>query len=637
MLPISDDEVSRWRIELEQATDFRKEEFGTYLRNEEEGVTGAGENLNYFECGTHDKVRAMLNMSYVITKNIVPLLYPQNPKAISLPTRKQDARSAPIAAKLLNHYIDLLNLKETDQQNVFDSWVLGYGVSKIGYVTHFGADIPLNKKEEKKKLHEKVKDSIDKGLEELGIKQPKKEDADKIPFTGPEENIISESPYVRWVDPFNFLIDPRARSINDAWWVAETVTKTLHEIKQNPRFSSAKNDLVATPLEDSENKIPDTEIEKFTTAKLHNVHYKNAASPTGITELTLAVHGDQIKPLYHDHNVYRMPGGGWQYELLAFNKHNHRLYPVSDLTQVRPLLDRINDTVESVIEQVDKFVAKIVYNEKVTATGIHALKNGGIGACVETQGNIRDSVAVISMEQLKGDLMVLIDKLVDLVILVVGMTRAQLTGLSTAQTATGEQIGQGGSLNRRNDQEDSVIDYTNRQIRKLWSVIAQFVDLEQIQLLTGEAEYDPETGLPNFNWLEDIDEEMSNQLKHGIYRTNIEMTSLKRPNLEILRKQIENLVVVLSGEAITIGLMRQGKEFDVAEAIRKVLSMYPELIPDPNRLLRPVTQQAPLTPGAPHGGDRGGKAEAIRQSPPPNTADIVSAAAGERGQGVPLA
>ena len=45
MIRISDDEIRRWRIEIDQAESFKKEEFGSCLKGE---IKGVGENIGYF-------------------------------------------------------------------------------------------------------------------------------------------------------------------------------------------------------------------------------------------------------------------------------------------------------------------------------------------------------------------------------------------------------------------------------------------------------------------------------------------------------------------------------------------------------------------------------------------------------------
>ena len=105
MLPLKDDEKRRWIAEIAQAEAFRDKEFGQYRQG---GKTTqlAGVNLDYFEYGANDQQdgsRAPVNLAFILAKNIVPLLFPNNPRVLSFPTRKQDAASAPVSASILNH------------------------------------------------------------------------------------------------------------------------------------------------------------------------------------------------------------------------------------------------------------------------------------------------------------------------------------------------------------------------------------------------------------------------------------------------------------------------------------------------------------------------------------------------------
>ena len=54
---------------------------------------------------------------------------------------------------------------------------------------------------------------------------------------------------------------------------------------------------------------------------------------------------------------------GFQYEILAFNKHNHKLYAKSDIDVIKGLQDRIAMTFENILDQIDKYVPKIFVDE----------------------------------------------------------------------------------------------------------------------------------------------------------------------------------------------------------------------------------------------------------------------------------
>ena len=649
MLTLPPDELQRWIVELEEARKFRDEQFGTYRRD---GTTtqGVGQNLDLFEYGdavSGEEERAPVNLAFVLEKNIVPLLLPQNPQVLGLPIRRQDSASAPIAAKILNHYLELLKLKATDRQAVFDAWVLGYGVVKTGYYSPSGVDTEPSPKEQKKRLREKLKDKVEEVLVSIGVPAP------KPPEEEASEPVVTDSafatvgtPYSRWVDPFGFLMDPRARSIYDAFWVSEETRETLHSVKETTSYSRDRFKLVAAPVEGRE--LPESQLDRFQVVEKSEIHYKNPDAPNGITILILGQARGQWVVLYHEHSVYRRMKG-WQYSLLAFNKHQHKLYPISDLSQVRPLIRRFNDTFESILEQVDKFVAKILVNTAIVqAEGQNQLKTGEIGALVKCEGmdkeaNLGNAAQVLSMNQVSQDLVILVEKILDLIVLVTGLTKAELTGITTASTATEAQIGQGGTRNRRFEQSDLTLEWVQEHVEKLWAVITQFVDLEELELLIGEPQYADESGMPNYSFAEPISPEQSELLQHGEFRFNIEVTSMQRPNVEILRKQVENLIVVLLNQGIHQQLALQGKMVDVAEGLRIALKLYPELIADVNRIIRPLSPPvaqsylggAPGQPGQPGQPGAPGAAETMRQAPAPNYADLASSAAGEKGMGSP--
>ena len=140
---------------------------------------------------------------------------------------------------------------------------------------------------------------------------------------------------------------------------------------------------------------------------------------------------------------------------------------------------------------MDKFVTKLGVDETgVTEAGKLALRDGNLGSIVMCNRDPTTVMKEFQFKQLKGDMLNLVNQIVDIMTLESGLTRAQLTGITTAETATEAQIGQGGANIRQFARADAVQDFSNRQSRKLWQVIRQFVDLSEVQLITGEEAID---------------------------------------------------------------------------------------------------------------------------------------------------
>jgi len=642
MFKISGDEIKRWRLELENAQELRKKEFGEYS---EDRKTGAGENIEYFEYGFpsydfmslgYSPQEAMeyncLNFAFPIIKNIIPSLYYKNPNVISLPKRKEDEESAPFVGQLLNHYYGELNLKTENQMVIFDAYVLGMGVCKLGYTTQFGTDIPDENLESDRQKEKQI--SI---LEKIGLRKPKEEeDKQNVELN---EYIRSESPYCVWISPFKFLIDPRATGIHNAQWVCHQYEKTLKSVKENPNYKNTKDLKGEDPEGNPTKEVPASEVDNFKIVHIDEIHYK---TDEGIRILVLARNGKQYEAIYHEDSIYKMDG--FQFELLTFNKHGHKLYPKSAITIIKGLLDRLNITFSAILDQVDKFVPKIGVDE--SAVGDPAkkvLETGGIGAIVYMNKNPNDVVKEIGLTQLKGDLAALLDRVLDIVMLETGLTRAMLTGLTQAQTATEAQIGQAGSNLRLSDKSDNVQDFAVRQTRKIWQITRQFVDLEEIQLITGDRELDPQTGQPKYNWLV-VPEELSEKVIKGEYDFQIEVGSTQKPTLEIIRKQFENMMNILMRPDVVMILKEQGKVLDLGEAIKKWASLYPDVLKDVSKLVRGMNPQEQqqmqmqkmmeMQSKQPGGNQPGRGTGSLRQQPP-NMADIISSVKGGAGQGVP--
>ncbi len=642
MIAINDDEIRRWRIEIDQAEKFKLDEFGSCKQGE---IKGVGENIGYFENGysarylqDYSKIDpnylVPLNIIYPIVKNIVPSLYYKNPYISAIPKRKKDEDSASYVSALVNHYYKQIDIKRINQHIIFDTYVLGFGVCKLGYATKFGMDIE-DKDLEKKRENEKKKGL----LEILGLKKPK--EPEELPKNIElNEFIIAESPYVTWVNPFNFGIDPMANSIYEANYVYEKITTTLNKVKENKNYKNTK-DLNGMDLEPTFQKdIPTTQIEKFKPIELYEIHYK---TDEGINILVLAKDQGDYVALRHDKAIYEIDG--FQYEILTFNKHGHKLYPKSEIDITKPLQDRINNTFENILEQVDKFMSKLIVDETgMTEDGKKALRDGQLGSICFSNKNPNEVVKELAMTQVKGDLMIMIDKMVDIISLETGVTRAMLTGLTSAETATEAQIGQAGSNLRMSDKADMVADFSNRQGRKLWQIIKQFVDLEEIELITGDTAFDDVTGTPRYSWLNPIDSNIREKLITGEYDFQIEVGSTQKPDLPVLRKQIENMVNILGGKGVLEAFAMQGYKIELAEIFKKYLLLFPDVFTNISKIIKPMQPQQPAMLPPPTGGQPAGTGGSGLgavpqqiQSNPPTPADIISSMGGERGGSPPLA
>lgn len=576
-------DIQKWRLEIQLAEEFRQKEFGQYDNSKHEK---AGLNIDYFERGysrildvlDDEEIITTLNIVHAIIKNIVPSLWFQNAKILALPKKISSSDTAPIVTEVSNHYYQSMDVDETNQRITWDAYVLGHGYSKIGYATKFGTDVKEEKLEKKKNL-------IDKGLEALGLK--KKEDLEQEVHPELNYNIVSESPYISYVSPFNFLRDPRALTMEESQWVGQQFRRTVSQMKANNKYKNTKDLKGVDPdiNTSSFTQLSQSAIDDFKTVELYELEYRND-NQTYL--LVISKDQDEWKEHYHEESIYKIDG--WQYDELTFNKHGHKAFAISDITKIRNLQDRFTATMDAILEQVDKFQPKIAYSgTDVTPEGLNALKNGGIGALVDCGKNPAEVFKEINLTQFKADLKALADQIIEIITIQTGITRAQLTGLATGASATEVNIAQGGQTLRISDMTQSVQRFSNRQARKLWQIIKQFVDLEQLELITGVSGIDPKTGFPVYTWIS-IDGEQSEKMVNGQYDFEIEVGSTQKPELSVIRKQFENLFSILARTDVITIMQQQGSKVDLAELLRMYLRLFPDAVKDIGKIIQKINE-----------------------------------------------
>ena len=593
-------DLERWRIEIDLAEKFRDEELGVFTDKER---SKAGENIDYYERGYCDRIVSSedilttINIVDALTSIIVPSLHFKNPRTITIPNNPESEDTAPLAGKMIDHFKKRIGVEDTNKLVVFDSYLIGCGFYKIGYVTRFGKNIedPDLKKEQERNL-------LDKALERIGLKKP----ADK-PVIRPEDDarIVAESPFIDYISPFHFGIDPRARDLDNAMYWFHKVRKSVKSLKENKKYRNTENlkgyqpDI--TTLNNTD--VEESTLDEFKTVYLYEIHYRND-NKFYLLYLSDDASGEW-KEHYHEESIYEM--GEWQADMLAFKKHGHSLYPRSDITKVKGLQDQITSTIDAILDQVSKFVPKIAIKEGgLTSEGERALKEGGTGAIVKVTDDIDKVIKELSFTQLKADLAALIDQLISLITIQTGLTRAQLTGISDSGSATEATIEQGGQTIRLSDMSAKVQSFCNRQSRKIWKVIKQFVSLEELQLINGAKGVD-ENGIPKYNWLT-ISTKQAEKMQTGDYDFDIEVGSTEKINLAVIRKSFENMFNILARTEVIALMQAQGDDVKLSEMLKRYIELFPEMGLDVNK----IVQKRPSETGGsviPLTGTQGGHTE----------------------------
>jgi hypothetical protein len=582
MSKISD--IQKWRLEIETAEKSRDEEFGKYEKNDK---SGAGEIVDYFEkgffseCDAEDIMLTTLNIVDSIVSIIPPSLYFKNPKTLCTPDKIESEDTAPLAARIIDYYRKRIEAERTNKNIIWDAYTLGYGAYKTGYVTKFGKDIA-----DKDKKPLTFKDKIEKGLQSVGLKKKEEE----VIHPDLDRRIIAESPFLEYISPFKFLKDPRSKTLNDAMWWGHEIRKTVAYMKKNKKYKDTSDLKGSDPEEVGDfafEKLTQSVIEEFQTLSLYEIHYRNDDE-----DYLMYISKDkdgEFREHYNDKSIYEMDE--WQADQLFLKRNPHKQYPKSDMVKIKKLQDRITSTIDAILEQVDRFTPKIAYEESgVTPQGKKSLKEGGIGSLVACNKAPGEVFKELNFTQLKADLAKLLDQIVSLVSIQTGLTRAQLTGVSDSGSATEATIEQGGQNIRLSDMHEDVRAFVNRQSRKLWKVVTQFVELDELELINGVKGIDPQNGLPKYNWLT-ISSGQRKRLVNGQYDFDIETGSTEKINLAVVRKAFENWFNILARTEVLALMQSQGWKFDLGEFAKKGMDAFPELGVDSSKVIQPITEE----------------------------------------------
>lgn len=574
-------DLERWRTELQLAEKFRDDHFGKYIQSDH---SLAGSNIDFFDKGFAagssivgtEEVVTTLNLVHAVVKNVVPTLYFQNPKILAFPKKAEFQDTAPIVSHILNYYYKTIDAEEVNQRVIWDAYVLGHGYYKIGYATKFGVDIEDETKKEKT--------FTQKALEKLGLKKPEETEVIR-----PELNykIIAENPYIQYISPFDFGKDPRAQSLDEAMYWYHKVRRTVKYMKENKKYKNTKELTGEDPVEINiaNTQMSQPELEDFRTVDLYEIHYRN---DNKYYLLVISKDGSEYREHYHEEAIYEIDG--WQCDELTFNKHGHSTFAVSDISKIRNLQERFTSTLDAILEQVDRFVPKIAYNgSDITPEGENALRDGDIGSLVKTTKNPNEVFRELAFTQLKADLKVILDQIIEIISIQTGLTRAQLTGISSAETATEASIAQGGQTLRIADMNRNVARFARKQASKLWQIVKQFVDLEELELINGVTGTD-DSGSPIYTWMM-VDPARREKMIVGQYDFDIEVGSTQKPDLVLIRKQFENLFSILARTDVIVMMQQQGDKIVVSELLRMYLNLFPEAVKDIGRIIQKITPQ----------------------------------------------
>ena len=188
----------------------------------------------------------VVNVSKATVDVILPSVAVNYPKISVTPVSQDDFDSAVIAEAVVNYWWRRWDVLPEFQAALLDDLIVGFGWLKVGY-RHLEEEV-----EDEDGYAQAVSAALDE-REQAIMASP----LDASSFPSEDEviasvpvvtnTVVTESrPFVERVSPFDIFVDPEAKSMHDARWVAQRVYKSVDEVRSHPDYKpSARNSVEA--------------------------------------------------------------------------------------------------------------------------------------------------------------------------------------------------------------------------------------------------------------------------------------------------------------------------------------------------------------------------------------------------------
>lgn len=217
--------VKRWSEEIQKAIEARKK----YAASEDW--------TKWEDCylGKFSGAKIPVNYFFAFARALIPQTYFRNPAVSVLPRRPDMTEKSMVLETVLNWTFQEIALKREIKRAIFDTYLYGTGILKLGYDSQYGF-APDQTVGEIVTPDGEYADLTDQTVTSRNPKD----------FTRLETNanVQPGMPWVLRVNPREFVIDPAATGIEDAAWCAHRVVRRLRDVKADAKYDkSAVKDL----------------------------------------------------------------------------------------------------------------------------------------------------------------------------------------------------------------------------------------------------------------------------------------------------------------------------------------------------------------------------------------------------------
>lgn len=324
---------------------------------------------------TTDEDRIAVNLVFATINVIAPSVAVNDPKMVVYAQKNEEQVKAVIVETVLNYWWRRYDFQQEFALAVKDYLILGHGWMKVGwrYV------------EEQKKVKAQADNSLACDADE-NAKTP--EDTSEKPANEPDDSaegtdmeVTQDRPYAERVSPVDIYVDPEAKTLNSAKWVAQRLVKPLAEVKQDKRYrqkgrQSLKSDAQMKPDWQADTERIQDDVKRCTIWEFYD-------TVTG-TMCVFPEMGDDflLDPIPQPYAF------GHPFVMLRNYEVPDHFYPMGDVEALEPLQLELDKVRSQMMNHRKRYNRKYVFREQdFNPAGISALQADTDNTLVPTTGD----------------------------------------------------------------------------------------------------------------------------------------------------------------------------------------------------------------------------------------------------------
>lgn len=318
--------------------------------------------------GVSTEDRIAINVTFATINVIAPSVSVNDPKLVVYAQKNEDGVKAVMIETVLNYWWRHYEFQPEMALAVKDYLVVGHGWLKVGwrYVEEL--------KKVKAAMSAAEYDDDDEDDAPL-VPQDASEKPANIPDdaetdASPEFEVTQDRPFIERVSPHDVFVDPEAKTLSEAKWIAQRITKALNEVKQDKRYrlkgrQALKPDSQLRPdfRTEADQANPSDDVQRVTVWEFYDMRLGTMCVFSDIGEELLLDPIPQPYAFGHPFVMLR------NYEVPDF------FYPMGDVEALEPLQMELDKTRSQIMNHRKRYDRKWLFRpDAFDAAGISALQ-----------------------------------------------------------------------------------------------------------------------------------------------------------------------------------------------------------------------------------------------------------------------